>query len=114
MFFPVYALLSPKLIVDPVLYISTGSTATVNLNVLTGGTEYLIGYNTVEVLLSINVDTEYLIGNITVEVPLSVSVDTEYVIANNTAEPAITMSVDTEYIIATNTVEVPLTVAPGI
>ena len=49
MFFPTYALLSHKVIVDPILYISTGSTTTVTLNVLTGGTQYLIGYNTVDV-----------------------------------------------------------------
>lgn len=131
MFFPTYALLSHKVIVDPILYISTGSTATVTLNVLTGGTEYLIGNNTIEVPLSFNsdteyligvntpeipilidVDTEYLIGNITVEVPLSASVDTEYVIGNNTTEPAVSMGVDTEYLIANNTVEVPITMKP--
>jgi len=50
MFFPVYALLSSKAIVDPILYISTGSIgAVVSLNVQVGGTQYLIGYNTVDV-----------------------------------------------------------------
>jgi hypothetical protein len=50
MFFPTYALLSSKVIVDPILYISTGSIgAVVSLNVQVGGTQYLIGNNTVDV-----------------------------------------------------------------
>ena len=94
MFFPVYALLNSKAVVDPVLYISTGSTTTVNLNVLTGGTEYLIGKNISNVPLSVNVNTEYLIGNNTAEVPLS-------------------FNVETEYLIGTTTVEIPITITPG-
>ena len=91
MFFPVYALLSSNAVVDPILYISTGSIDTVvTLNVQTGGTQYLIGTNTADV-------------------PLSVSVDTEYVIANNIAEPEVSFSVDTEYVIANNTADVPIT-----
>jgi hypothetical protein len=111
MFFPVYAILSSKVIVDPVLYISTGSTATVNLNVLTGGTEYLIGNNISNVPLSVSVDTEYLIGTNTTDVPLSVGVDTEYLIGTNTAEPEVSFSVDTEYLIGTNTIDVPITLS---
>ena len=91
MFFPVYAILSSKVVVDPILYISTGSTSTVNLNVLTGGTEYLIGTNTIEVPLLVSADTEYLIGTNTADVPLSVSVDTEYLIGTNTIEVPITI-----------------------
>ena len=115
MFFPVYALLSSNAVVDPILYISTGSIDTVvTLNVLTGGTEYLIGNNISNVPLSVSVDTEYLIGNNISNVPLSVGVDTEYLIGNNIAEPEVSFSVDTEYVIANNTADVPITIEPGI
>ena len=113
MFFPVYAILSSKVVVDPILYISTGSIDTVvTLNVQTGGTEYLIGNNISNVPLSVSVDTEYLIGTNTADVPLSVGVDTEYLIGTNTAEPEVSFSVDTEYLIANNTVDVPITIKP--
>ena len=54
MFFPTYALLSPKFIVDPVLYVSTASIgAIVGLNVKVD-TQYLIGKNTVDVFFKGN------------------------------------------------------------